>query len=129
MCVYRYYINITITPFLHPQNKFQRFIFDLVTSQAFNIIIMVLICFQAITLMIQSDEQNRQMDTAVLWLQLLFIILYTGECVLKLIAFRCNYFTSGWNILDFIVVICSITGKISCSQIFIYSNINSGKFL
>ncbi|EPQ02262.1 Sodium channel protein type 7 subunit alpha [Myotis brandtii] len=93
-----------------PGNKFRRFIFDLVTSQAFNIIIMVLICFQAITLMIQSDEQSRQMDTAVLWLQILFIILYTGECVLKLIAFRCNYFTSGWNVLDFIVVIFSITG-------------------
>ncbi|XP_059560204.1 sodium channel protein type 7 subunit alpha isoform X1 [Myotis daubentonii] len=93
-----------------PGNKFRRFIFDLVTSQAFNIIIMVLICFQAITLMIQSDEQSRQMDTAVLWLQILFILLYTGECVLKLIAFRCNYFMSGWNILDFIVVIFSITG-------------------
>lgn len=115
--------------FFHPQNKFRRFIFDLVTSQTFNIIIMVLICFQAITLMIQSDEQSRQMDSAVLWLQILFIILYTGECVLKLIAFRCNYFMSGWNILDFIVVIFSITGKILCSQIFICSNIHSGKFL
>lgn len=113
---------------LHPQNKLRRFIFGLVTSQAFNIIIMVLICFQAITLMIQSDEQSRQMDTAVLWLQILFILLYTGECVLKLIAFRCNYFMSGWNVLDFIVVIFSITGKILCSQIFICINIHSGKF-
>ncbi|XP_015421265.1 PREDICTED: sodium channel protein type 7 subunit alpha [Myotis davidii] len=93
-----------------PGNKLRRFIFGFVTSQAFNIIVMVLICFQAITLMIQSDEQSRQMDTAVLWLQIIFILLYTVECVLKLIAFRCNYFTSGWNVLDFIVVIFSITG-------------------
>ncbi|XP_066090015.1 sodium channel protein type 7 subunit alpha [Saccopteryx bilineata] len=93
-----------------PRNKFQRFIFDLVTSQNFNIIIMVLICLQALTIMIQSDDQSPQMDAALYWVDFVFVILYTGECVLKLISFRCNYFTIGWNIFDFMVVFFSITG-------------------
>ncbi|XP_016055149.1 PREDICTED: sodium channel protein type 7 subunit alpha [Miniopterus natalensis] len=93
-----------------PGNKFQRFIFDLVTSQVFNIVIMVLICLQAITIMIESDGQSSQMDTALIWINLVFVMLYTGECVLKLIAFHCDYFTSGWNIFDFMVVVLSITG-------------------
>uniref|UniRef100_F1S1Y6 Sodium channel protein type 7 subunit alpha n=2 Tax=Sus scrofa TaxID=9823 RepID=F1S1Y6_PIG len=97
-------------PVLRPGNKFQGFIFDLVTNQVFNVIIMVLICFQAITIMIQSDEQSLQMDIALYWINSVFVMLYAGECVLKLIVFHCNYFTSGWNIFDFMVVVFSITG-------------------
>ncbi|XP_010857242.1 PREDICTED: sodium channel protein type 7 subunit alpha [Bison bison bison] len=93
-----------------PENKFQRFIFDLVTSRVFNIIIMTLICFQAITIMIQSDEQSPKIDTALFWINSVYVMLYIGECVLKLIVFHCNYFTSGWNIFDFMVVVFSITG-------------------
>ncbi|XP_077739557.1 sodium channel protein type 7 subunit alpha isoform X2 [Canis aureus] len=92
-----------------PGNKCQGFIFDLVTNDIFNAIIMVLICFQAITIMIQSDEQSQKMDAALCWINLVLIILYAGECVLKLIAFQCSYFTIGWNIFDFMVVIFSVT--------------------
>ncbi|EFB19889.1 hypothetical protein PANDA_013070, partial [Ailuropoda melanoleuca] len=92
-----------------PGNKFQGLIFDLVTSEVFNAIVMALICFQAITIMIQSDEQSQNMDIALCWINLVLIILYTGECILKLIAFHCNYFTIGWNIFDFMVVIFSVT--------------------
>ncbi|KAB1279291.1 Sodium channel protein type 7 subunit alpha [Camelus dromedarius] len=97
-------------PIPRPGNKFQGFIFDLVTHQGFNVIIMVLTCFQAITIMIQSDEQSPKMDVALYWSHSVFVMLYTGECVLKLIAFHCNYFTSAWNIFDFMVVVFSITG-------------------
>ncbi|XP_055966312.1 sodium channel protein type 7 subunit alpha isoform X2 [Sorex fumeus] len=91
-----------------PRNKFRGLIFDLVTSQAFNIIIMILIFVYAIVPMIQSYKQSAKMNLAVLWINLVFIVLYTGECVLKLIAFQCYYFTSRWNVFDFIVVILSI---------------------
>ncbi|OBS73565.1 hypothetical protein A6R68_15897, partial [Neotoma lepida] len=90
-------------------NKFQGFVFDLVTHRVFNIIIMVLICFQATTIMIQNDEQSVQMETAVYWMESGFVMLFTLECILKLIAFRCHYFTNVWNVHDFMVVIFSIT--------------------
>ena len=90
---------------------------------------MTLICFQAITIMIQSDEQSPKIDTALFWINSVYVVLYIGECVLKLIVFHCNYFTSGWNIFDFMVVVFSITGKILLSQIFICNNINSVSLL
>uniref|UniRef100_A0A8C2YK58 Sodium channel protein type 7 subunit alpha n=1 Tax=Chinchilla lanigera TaxID=34839 RepID=A0A8C2YK58_CHILA len=97
-------------PAPHPGNKFQGFIFDLVTNQVFNVSIMVLICCQAIAMMIENDEQSLQVDTALHWVNSAFVVLYTVECILKLIAFHCYYFTTVWNILDFMVVIFSITG-------------------
>ncbi|XP_008582173.1 PREDICTED: sodium channel protein type 7 subunit alpha [Galeopterus variegatus] len=97
-------------PIPRPGNKFQGFIFGLVTNQVFNLVIVVLICFQVITIMIQSDEQSPQMETALYWVNSIFVILYTTECVMKLVSFRCYYFTVGWNIFDFMVVIFSITG-------------------
>lgn len=97
-------------PAPRPINKFQGFIFDLVTHRVFNVIIIVLICFQATTIMIQNDEQSIQMETALYWMQVIFVMLFTLECILKLIAFRCHYFTNVWNVHDFMVVIFSITG-------------------
>ncbi|XP_077010173.1 sodium channel protein type 7 subunit alpha [Tamandua tetradactyla] len=99
-------------PIPRPRNKLQGFIFDLVTNRAFDIIIMVLICFQAITVMIESDEQNVEMEVTLYWINLVFILLYTGECILKLISIHYYYFTIGWNILDFMVVVFSITGTL-----------------
>ncbi|XP_033612299.1 sodium channel protein type 7 subunit alpha [Fukomys damarensis] len=93
-----------------PRNMFQGFIFDLVTNQVFNVISMVLICLQAMIMMTESDDQSRQMDIALYWINATFVMLYTVECILKLISFHCYYFTVVWNILDFMVVIFSITG-------------------
>uniref|UniRef100_G1QTL3 Sodium channel protein type 7 subunit alpha n=1 Tax=Nomascus leucogenys TaxID=61853 RepID=G1QTL3_NOMLE len=97
-------------PIPRPLNKLQGFIFDVVTSQVFNVIVMVLICFQAIAMMIDTDVQSLQMSIALYWINSIFVTLYTMECILKLIAFRCFYFTIAWNIFDFMVVIFSITG-------------------
>ncbi|XP_069877713.1 sodium channel protein type 7 subunit alpha [Dipodomys merriami] len=93
-----------------PKNKFQGCIFDFVTSRVFKVISMVLICLQALTLMLQSDEQSLQMDVFFTWTDLVFVILYSVECILKLISFHCYYFTIVWNIFDFVVVVFSITG-------------------
>ncbi|XP_052038578.1 sodium channel protein type 7 subunit alpha [Apodemus sylvaticus] len=97
-------------PAPRPINKFQGFIFDLVTHRVFNVIIILLICFQATTIMIQNDEQSPQMEAAVFWMNSIFVMLFTLECILKLTAFHCHYFTSAWNVHDFMVVIFSITG-------------------
>ncbi|XP_006867096.1 PREDICTED: sodium channel protein type 7 subunit alpha [Chrysochloris asiatica] len=93
-----------------PKNKFQGFIFDLVTSHFFNIIIMVLICTHALSLMMESDDGSLQMQTAFFWINTIFVLIYAGECLLKLISFRCYYFTNEWNIFDFMVVVFSISG-------------------
>ncbi|XP_057611172.1 sodium channel protein type 7 subunit alpha [Chionomys nivalis] len=97
-------------PAPRPINKIQGFIFDLVTHRVFNVIIIVLICFQATTVMIQNDEQSPQMEAAIYWMNSVFVVLFTLECMLKLAAFHCHYFTDVWNVHDFTVIVFSITG-------------------
>ncbi|XP_049743309.1 sodium channel protein type 9 subunit alpha isoform X3 [Elephas maximus indicus] len=97
-------------PIPRPGNKFQGCIFDLVTNQAFDITIMVLICLNMVTMMVEKEGQSEYMDYILYWINVVFIILFTGECVLKLISLRHYYFTVGWNIFDFVVVILSIVG-------------------
>lgn len=86
-------------------------VFDFVTRQVFDISIMILICLNMVTMMVETDDQSQEMTNILYWINLVFIVLFTGECVLKLISLRHYYFTIGWNIFDFVVVILSIVGK------------------
>ncbi|XP_072838141.2 sodium channel protein type 1 subunit alpha isoform X1 [Pogona vitticeps] len=97
-------------PIPRPGNKYQGVVFDFVTRQVFDISIMILICLNMITMMVETDDQSKQMEDVLYRINLIFIVLFTGECVLKLISLRYYYFTIGWNIFDFVVVILSIVG-------------------
>ncbi|MBN3306219.1 SCN2A protein, partial [Amia calva] len=97
-------------PIPRPANKFQGCVFDFVTKQAFDITIMILICLNMVTMMVETDDQTKEMENILYWINLVFIVLFTGECMLKLISLRHYYFTIGWNIFDFVVVILSIVG-------------------
>ncbi|KAM4559679.1 sodium channel protein type 2 subunit alpha-like isoform 2-T2 [Odontesthes bonariensis] len=97
-------------PIPRPANAFQGCVFDFITKQAFDIVIMILICLNMVTMMVETDDQTPEMDTILYRINLVFIVLFTGECVLKMISLRHYYFTIGWNIFDFVVVILSIVG-------------------
>uniref|UniRef100_A0A3Q3GSK8 Sodium channel protein n=1 Tax=Labrus bergylta TaxID=56723 RepID=A0A3Q3GSK8_9LABR len=97
-------------PVPRPVNKFQGLVFDLVTQQIFDIFIMVLICLNMVTMMVETDEQSAEKENLLYWINLVFIVVFTGECSLKIIALRHHYFAVGWNIFDFVVVILSIVG-------------------
>ncbi|XP_015234128.1 PREDICTED: sodium channel protein type 2 subunit alpha-like isoform X2 [Cyprinodon variegatus] len=97
-------------PIPRPTNEFQGFVFDCVTKQAFDIVIMILICLNMVTMMVETDDQTKEMDKILYRINLVFIVLFTGECALKMISLRHFYFTIGWNIFDFVVVILSIVG-------------------
>uniref|UniRef100_A0A8C3PCL3 Sodium voltage-gated channel alpha subunit 2 n=1 Tax=Chrysemys picta bellii TaxID=8478 RepID=A0A8C3PCL3_CHRPI len=97
-------------PIPRPANKFQGMVFDFVTKQVFDISIMILICLNMVTMMVETDDQSDEMQNNLWWINLVFIVLFTGECILKLISLRYYYFTIGWNIFDFVVVILSIVG-------------------
>lgn len=90
--------------------------FDFVTKQVFDITIMILICLNMVTMMVETDDQS-ELKTSVLYkINLVFIVVFTGECVLKMFALRHYFFTVGWNIFDFVVVILSILGESCCSH-------------
>ncbi|XP_034461482.1 sodium channel, voltage-gated, type I like, alpha b isoform X3 [Hippoglossus hippoglossus] len=97
-------------PIPRPTNAFQGCVFDCITKQAFDIVIMILICLNMVTMMVETDDQTKEMDDILYLINMVFIVLFTGESVLKMISLRHYYFTIGWNIFDFVVVILSIVG-------------------
>lgn len=97
-------------PIPRPTNVLQSFFFDLVFKQAFDITIMMLIVLNMITMMLETDEQSPRMDYILNNINLAFSVIFTTECVIKIFALRCYFFTISWNIFDFVVVILSIVG-------------------
>lgn len=61
-------------------------------------------------MMVESTDQSAQTTDVLYNINVVFIVVFSGECLLKMISLRQYYFTSGWNIFDFIVVILSIIG-------------------
>uniref|UniRef100_A0A3Q2PRG6 Sodium channel protein n=1 Tax=Fundulus heteroclitus TaxID=8078 RepID=A0A3Q2PRG6_FUNHE len=97
-------------PIPRPQNKIQGMVFDFVTQQVFDISIMILICLNMVTMMVETDNQSDETEVVLYWVNFIFIVVFTCEFVLKLFALRHYYFTNGWNIFDVVVVILSIVG-------------------
>uniref|UniRef100_A0A8D3DN37 Sodium channel protein n=1 Tax=Scophthalmus maximus TaxID=52904 RepID=A0A8D3DN37_SCOMX len=97
-------------PIPRPSNKIQGYIFDFTTKQAFDILIMVLIWLNMVTMMVETDDQSEKKANILNKINIVFICIFTGECLLKMISLRQYFFTNGWNIFDFIVVILSIIG-------------------
>lgn len=93
------------------QNKIQGYVFDFVTQQVFDISIMILICLNMVTMMVETDDQSEQTEMVLYWVNFIFIVVFTTEFLLKLFALRHYYFTNGWNIFDVVVVILSIVGE------------------
>ncbi|XP_027019096.2 sodium channel protein type 4 subunit alpha A [Tachysurus fulvidraco] len=99
-----------VKPIPRPANKIQGLVFDLISQQFFDIFIMVLICLNMVTMMIETDDQSVEKEYVLYQINLIFIVVFTGECILKMVALRQYFFTVGWNVFDFIVVILSIAG-------------------
>ncbi|XP_046884070.1 sodium channel protein type 4 subunit alpha-like [Hypomesus transpacificus] len=97
-------------PIPRPMNVVQGFFFDLVAKQAFDIIIMMLIIVNMVTMMVETNEQSERMESILNKINLVFIFIFTSECLIKIFALRCYFFTVGWNIFDFVVIILSIVG-------------------
>uniref|UniRef100_A0A3B4UBG3 Sodium channel protein n=1 Tax=Seriola dumerili TaxID=41447 RepID=A0A3B4UBG3_SERDU len=97
-------------PIPRPQNKIQGMVFDFVTQQVFDISIMILICLNMVTMMVETDDQSNETEHVLYWVNFIFIVVFTTEFLLKLFALRHYYFTNGWNIFDVVVVILSIVG-------------------
>lgn len=91
-------------------------VFDFISKQFFDIFIMVLICLNMVTMMIETDDQSTEKEDILYLINLVFIIIFSGECVLKMIALRQYFFTIGWNVFDFVVVILSVAGKCRTTQ-------------
>ncbi|XP_045411602.1 sodium channel protein type 11 subunit alpha [Lemur catta] len=95
-------------PIPRPLNKCQGLVFDLVTSQVFDIVIISLIILNMISMMAESDNQPANTKLVLERLNLAFVVIFTIECLIKIFALRQYYFTNGWNLFDCVIVVLSI---------------------
>lgn len=65
-----------------------------------------------VTMMVETDDQSKTQENVLQKINIAFIVIFSGECLLKMISLRQYFFTNGWNVFDFIVVILSIIGMI-----------------
>uniref|UniRef100_A0A4W6C482 EF-hand domain-containing protein n=1 Tax=Lates calcarifer TaxID=8187 RepID=A0A4W6C482_LATCA len=97
-------------PVPRPQNKCQALLFDLVTNPYFEVFMVVVICMNAVALMVETDVQTIEKEEILYWIHFIFIIIFFIECLLKIIALRQHYFSDCLNIIDLVIVSQSIVG-------------------
>ncbi|XP_026220907.1 sodium channel protein type 4 subunit alpha B-like isoform X2 [Anabas testudineus] len=99
-----------VKPIPRPKNHCQARLFDLVTNPFFEVFMVVLVCLNMVILMVETDQQSLDKTVILYWFHLIFIFIFFIEFLLKILALRKHYFNSGWNILDFVVIVDSIVG-------------------
>ncbi|XP_050933225.1 LOW QUALITY PROTEIN: voltage-dependent R-type calcium channel subunit alpha-1E [Lates calcarifer] len=95
-----------------PQNRhtFQYRLWHFVVSPSFEYTVLAMIALNTIVLMMKYYSAPTAYDAALKHLNTAFTVLFSVECVLKIMAFGfLNYFRDTWNIFDFITVLGSIT--------------------
>uniref|UniRef100_A0A671FVQ1 Sodium channel protein n=1 Tax=Rhinolophus ferrumequinum TaxID=59479 RepID=A0A671FVQ1_RHIFE len=95
-------------PIPRPLNKCQGLVFDLVTHQVFDVVIIALILLNMVSMMAESSDQPPAMTSILDCLNLIFVVIFTIECLIKIFALRQYYFTNGWNLFDCVIVVLSI---------------------
>uniref|UniRef100_A0A3P8QGI7 Voltage-dependent calcium channel alpha-1 subunit IQ domain-containing protein n=1 Tax=Astatotilapia calliptera TaxID=8154 RepID=A0A3P8QGI7_ASTCA len=95
-----------------PQNRqtFQYRLWHFVASPSFEYTVLVMIALNTVVLMMKYHSAPAAYDTVLKHLNTAFTVLFSMECILKIMAFGLvNYFRDTWNIFDFITVLGSIT--------------------
>lgn len=80
----------------------------LVEGKNFDMLIMSLICMDAVILgLMTSDWMNQFFEGGLFILDRLFMAIFIIEMVMKIFAFGKKFFKSGWNVFDFTVIAIS----------------------
>ncbi|GAB0185003.1 sodium channel protein type 5 subunit alpha-like [Grus japonensis] len=93
-------------PIPRPLNMFQGLLFDIVSHKAFDITVVTFICLNMVIMMAENSQNG--IKDILNKINYFFVAVFTGECVIKILALRHYFFTSGWNIFDFAVVVLSL---------------------
>lgn len=101
----------------------QALVFEFVTDKKFDMIIMIFIGLNMLTMTMDHYQQTQFFTSVLDILNGIFIVIFSSECILKIFALRYYYFKEPWNLFDFVVVILSILGE------FCYEICHENKFL
>ncbi|KAF2902697.1 hypothetical protein ILUMI_03476 [Ignelater luminosus] len=95
-----------------PKWKPQAIVFEIVTNKKFDMIIMLFIGLNMLTMTMDHYQQSHTFTNILDWLNMIFICIFSTECLMKIFALRYHYFTEPWNLFDSVVVILSILGLV-----------------
>ncbi|XP_071442957.1 sodium channel protein para-like [Hetaerina americana] len=95
-----------------PRWKPQAIIFDICTNKKFDMIIMLFIGFNMLAMTLDHYQQSETFSFILDHLNMIFIVIFSIECLMKIFALRYHYFKDPWNLFDFVVVILSILGLV-----------------
>ncbi len=93
-----------------PRWKPQAMVFDFVTNQKFDVVIMVFIGFNMILMTMDHYQMTKAWEENLGLINTVFVAVFTAECFLKMFAHRYHYFTEPWNLFDLVVVFLSVAG-------------------
>lgn len=93
----------------------QAILFEIVTDKKFDMIIMLFIGLNMLTMTMDHYQQTKAFSDVLDYLNMIFICIFSSECLMKMFALRYHYLTEPWNLFDLVVVILSILGKFNSS--------------
>jgi len=94
---------------VEPINCFRLQCFRIVQSQAFEYLVMFAIILNTITMCIDYHGKSKEFDAFLIDANLVFVIFFTVEMVVKLTAYGWKYYWYvNWNKFDFIIVMFSL---------------------
>lgn len=89
----------------------QAIVFEIVTDKKFDIIIMLFIGLNMFTMTLDRYDASKAYNDVLDYLNAIFVVIFSSECLLKIFALRYHYFVEPWNLFDVVVVVLSILGK------------------
>lgn len=69
---------------------------------------MLFIGLNMLTMTLDHYQQTETFSQVLDYLNMIFIVIFSSECLLKIFALRYHYFVEPWNLFDFVVVMFSI---------------------
>ena len=96
-----------------PKNKCRGVVHDIVSSHAFNVAVVILICLNICLLCITTDG-DEALQQGLGYANIAFVGVFTVEAVVKIIGlgFR-GYFIMRWNQYDFFLVVVALIGLVT----------------
>ncbi|XP_026846103.1 sodium channel protein para isoform X38 [Drosophila persimilis] len=95
-----------------PRWRPQAIVFEIVTDKKFDIVIMLFIGLNMFTMTLDRYDASDTYNAVLDYLNAIFVVIFSSECLLKIFALRYHYFIEPWNLFDVVVVILSILGLV-----------------
>lgn len=72
---------------------------------------MLFIGLNMFTMTLDRYDASKAYNDVLDYLNAIFVVIFSSECLLKIFALRYHYFVEPWNLFDVVVVVLSILGK------------------